>query len=41
LREIPSLLANPRPGEIPPLWDGRAGERAADEVERLLVGVPA
>jgi UDP-N-acetylglucosamine 2-epimerase (non-hydrolysing) len=36
LREIPSLLANPKPGEIPPLWDGRAGERAADAVERLL-----
>jgi UDP-N-acetylglucosamine 2-epimerase (non-hydrolysing) len=41
LREIPSLLATPKPGEIPPLWDGRAGERAADEVERLLVGVAA
>jgi UDP-N-acetylglucosamine 2-epimerase (non-hydrolysing) len=41
LREIPSLLANPKPGEIPPLWDGRAGERAADAVERLLVGVAA
>jgi UDP-N-acetylglucosamine 2-epimerase (non-hydrolysing) len=36
LREIPSLLANPKPGEIPPLWDGRAGERAAGAVERLL-----
>jgi UDP-N-acetylglucosamine 2-epimerase (non-hydrolysing) len=36
LREIPSLLASPKPGEIPPLWDGRAGERAADAVERLL-----
>jgi UDP-N-acetylglucosamine 2-epimerase (non-hydrolysing) len=41
LREIPSLLATPKPGEIPPLWDGRAGERAADAVERLLVGVAA
>jgi len=39
LREIPSLLAQPKLGEIPPLWDGRAGERAADAVERLLVGV--
>jgi UDP-N-acetylglucosamine 2-epimerase (non-hydrolysing) len=39
LREIPSLLANPKPGEIPPLWDGHAGERAADAIERLLVGV--
>ena len=36
LREIPSLLSQPKPGEIPPLWDGRAGERAADAVERLL-----
>ena len=36
LREIPSLLTSPKPGEIPPLWDGRAGERAADAVERLL-----
>jgi UDP-N-acetylglucosamine 2-epimerase (non-hydrolysing) len=41
LREIPSLLASPKPGGIPPLWDGRAGERAADAVERLLVGVAA
>ena len=41
LREIPSLLANPKSGEIPPLWDGHAGERAADAVERLLVGVAA
>jgi UDP-N-acetylglucosamine 2-epimerase (non-hydrolysing) len=41
LREIPSLLASPKPGEIPPFWDGRAGERAADAVERLLVGVVA
>jgi UDP-N-acetylglucosamine 2-epimerase (non-hydrolysing) len=41
LREIPSLLVNPKSGEIPPLWDGRAGERAADAVERLLVGVAA
>jgi UDP-N-acetylglucosamine 2-epimerase (non-hydrolysing) len=41
LREIPSLLASPKPGEIPPLWDGRAGERAADAIERLLVGVAA
>ena len=41
LRGIPSLLASPKLGEIPPLWDGRAGERAADAVERLLVGVAA
>jgi UDP-N-acetylglucosamine 2-epimerase (non-hydrolysing) len=36
LREIPSLLAKRRPARVPPLWDGRAGERAADAVERLL-----
>lgn len=43
LREIPSLLAEPKTGEVPPLWDGHAGERAADAVERLLslVEVPA
>jgi UDP-N-acetylglucosamine 2-epimerase (non-hydrolysing) len=36
LRQIPPRLATPKRGQIPPLWDGRAGERAADEVERLL-----
>jgi UDP-N-acetylglucosamine 2-epimerase (non-hydrolysing) len=41
LREVPSLLAQPKPGQIPPLWDGRAGERAAEAIERLLVGVTA
>ena len=43
LRDIPALLEQPRRGEIPPLWDGCAGERAADAVERLLslVEVPA
>lgn len=41
LRELPRLLAKPKRGEIPPLWDGQAGERAADAVERLLVGVTA
>jgi UDP-N-acetylglucosamine 2-epimerase (non-hydrolysing) len=43
LRKVPSLLAEHRPGQIPPLWDGHAGERAADAVERLLalVEVPA
>jgi UDP-N-acetylglucosamine 2-epimerase (non-hydrolysing) len=38
---VPSLLAEPRPHDVPPLWDGRAGERAADEVERVLAEVPA
>jgi UDP-N-acetylglucosamine 2-epimerase (non-hydrolysing) len=43
LREIPTLLGERRPAEVPPLWDGHAGERAADAVERLLalVEVPA
>jgi UDP-N-acetylglucosamine 2-epimerase (non-hydrolysing) len=34
--EIPGLLETPKPaGEIP-LWDGRAGERAADVISRFL-----
>jgi len=41
LRELPTLLAKPKHGEIPPLWDGHAGERAAEEIERLVVGVTA
>jgi UDP-N-acetylglucosamine 2-epimerase (non-hydrolysing) len=41
LRDLPALLGRPTRGEIPPLWDGRAGERAADEVERVLAEVPA
>ena len=41
LRELPTLLAKPKQGQIPPLWEGQAGERAADAVERLLVGVTA
>jgi UDP-N-acetylglucosamine 2-epimerase (non-hydrolysing) len=43
LRQVPSLLETPKRGRIPPGWDGRAGERAADAVERLLafVEVPA
>jgi UDP-N-acetylglucosamine 2-epimerase (non-hydrolysing) len=43
LREIPTRLREPKRGQIPPLWDGHAGERAADAVERLLtqVEVPA
>lgn len=36
IREIVSLLEDPVPGGIPPLWDGRAGERAAAEIERSL-----
>jgi UDP-N-acetylglucosamine 2-epimerase (non-hydrolysing) len=41
LRELPSLLAEPKHGEIPPLWDGRAGERAGEAIERALVGALA
>jgi hypothetical protein len=41
LRELPTLLAEPKHGQIPPLWDGHAGERAAEAIERLLVGASA
>jgi UDP-N-acetylglucosamine 2-epimerase (non-hydrolysing) len=43
LRKIPSLLEKPKPSTLPPLWDGKAGERAAKAVEHLLalVEVPA
>jgi UDP-N-acetylglucosamine 2-epimerase (non-hydrolysing) len=41
LREIPDLIRRPTAGEIPPLWDGRAGERGAERVEALLVEVLA
>ena len=41
LRELPALLAEPKHGQIPPLWDGHAGERAAEEIELLVVGVTA
>src|SRR6266478_388117 len=30
LRDVPTLLAEPKHGQIPPLWDGKAGERAAE-----------
>jgi UDP-N-acetylglucosamine 2-epimerase (non-hydrolysing) len=37
IEQIPDLLAEPRgPGRPIPLWDGHAGERAADAVERVL-----
>jgi UDP-N-acetylglucosamine 2-epimerase (non-hydrolysing) len=41
LSELPELLGEPKHGQIPPLWDGQAGERAAEAIERLLVGVAA
>jgi UDP-N-acetylglucosamine 2-epimerase (non-hydrolysing) len=36
LAEIPRRLETRRPSVVPPLWDGRAGERAAAEIEALL-----
>jgi UDP-N-acetylglucosamine 2-epimerase (non-hydrolysing) len=43
IESVPTLLDDQRDTQIPPFWDGRAGERAADAVERLLalVEVPA
>jgi UDP-N-acetylglucosamine 2-epimerase (non-hydrolysing) len=41
LREVPTLLAERKRGQIPPLWDGRAGERAGEAIEGLVVGVTA
>jgi UDP-N-acetylglucosamine 2-epimerase (non-hydrolysing) len=34
--EIPGHLSVGRPHLVPPLWDGRAGERASDEIEWML-----
>ena len=36
LAEIPRLLATPKPGQEIPLWDGKAGERAAEVLARSL-----
>jgi len=36
LRDVTQLLQEPTPGRIPELWDGRAGERAAEAIERAL-----
>jgi UDP-N-acetylglucosamine 2-epimerase (non-hydrolysing) len=36
LAEIPSLLERTQPGREIPLWDGRAGERAAEVLRRTL-----
>ena len=36
LRELPRLLAEPRHGRIPELWDGHAGGRAAEAIEAVL-----
>jgi UDP-N-acetylglucosamine 2-epimerase (non-hydrolysing) len=37
---IPERLEKPRKSVVPPLWDGRAGARAAASIERLLGVVP-
>jgi UDP-N-acetylglucosamine 2-epimerase (non-hydrolysing) len=36
LRDVPRLLQEPTPGRIPELWDGHAGERAAEAIEEAL-----
>jgi UDP-N-acetylglucosamine 2-epimerase (non-hydrolysing) len=36
LREVPTLLGEAAEGAVPPFWDGRAGERAAEAIERLV-----
>jgi len=36
IEEIPQRLGRPRPRLVPPLWDGRAGERAAAAIEAML-----
>jgi len=40
LVEIPKRLARNRRTVVPPLWDGRAGERAAKAIERQLGVAP-
>jgi UDP-N-acetylglucosamine 2-epimerase (non-hydrolysing) len=36
LSEVPTLLAAPKPGQQIPLWDGKAGPRAAEVLRRSL-----
>jgi len=36
LLDLPRLLQEPTPGRVPELWDGHAGQRAADAIEALL-----
>lgn len=36
LRDVPRLLDEPTPGRVPELWDGQAGERAAQAIEEML-----
>jgi UDP-N-acetylglucosamine 2-epimerase (non-hydrolysing) len=41
IAEVPALLGRRRPALVPPLWDGRAGERAAEAIEAFMAGVAA
>src|SRR5207249_4395967 len=36
--DVPSLLATPRPAQQIPLWDGHAGNRAAEVISQFLAG---
>jgi UDP-N-acetylglucosamine 2-epimerase (non-hydrolysing) len=36
LRDVPRLIQEPTPGQIPELWDGHAGGRAAEAIEQAL-----
>jgi UDP-N-acetylglucosamine 2-epimerase (non-hydrolysing) len=38
LREVPERLRTRRKSVVPPKWDGRAGERAADAIEAMMLG---
>jgi len=40
IHEIPALLADDRPAAQIPLWDGHAGERAADAIRRWVDAAP-
>ncbi|HTO25807.1 MAG TPA: UDP-N-acetylglucosamine 2-epimerase (non-hydrolyzing) [Gaiellaceae bacterium] len=40
IAEIPALLDEPRTTQEIPLWDGHAGERAADVIARFLAEAP-
>jgi UDP-N-acetylglucosamine 2-epimerase (non-hydrolysing) len=40
IAEIPALLEGARPATPIPLWDGHAGERAADSIRRWVAAAP-
>jgi UDP-N-acetylglucosamine 2-epimerase (non-hydrolysing) len=40
IETIPARLGDTLPARQPPLWDGRAGERAADAIEQVLGTTP-